>query len=172
MIYSLSSSGQINNFFSALGLGFLLAVLYFVILFIRSVISTNKISFLIQDIMFSISATFLTFCFLQVYSYGEVRADLILAEWSGFGMSVYWFSSLVGSAFKKSVSVTKSFYKAFFAPLRLLFVPVRIVFKKAGLLIHKIKAKCRENKVLRKEKSNNKNKTKFKNILKKKGKSV
>ena len=84
MIYSVSSSVQISNFLSAIGLGFILGIIYFIIEFVRKTISIKRSAALLQDILFSLVTSLLEFVFMQIYTDGEVRLDLILASAAGF----------------------------------------------------------------------------------------
>lgn len=86
MIYSVSSSVQISNFLSAIGLGFILGIIYYIIEFVRKTISIKRTAVILQDILFSLVTSLLEFVFMQIYTDGEVRLDLILASAVGFAI--------------------------------------------------------------------------------------
>lgn len=132
MIYSVSSSIQISNFLSAIGLGFTLGIIYFFIEFIRKTISIKRVAVVLQDIMFSLITSLLEFVFMQIYTNGEVRLDLIIA--SAFGFTIFCLS--VGKYIRRALSRL-----SFGLNLIILFLtkPFRVIKKLVVNLFKKIK---------------------------------
>lgn len=100
MIYTVSSSVQISNFLSAIGLGFTLGIIYFLIEFVRKTISIKIFAVVVQDILFSLTVSLLEFVFMQIYTDGEVRLDLILA--SAVGFTIFCLS--IGKYIRRALS--------------------------------------------------------------------
>lgn len=118
MTYSVTSSAQISNFLSALGLGFVLGVLFYLIEFVRKIISNKKTAIIIQDITFFIAVSFLCFCFMQVYTDGEVRFDLILSSVCGFAVLSLSVGKYIRCFFEKLSSKLKGIVNLILSPLR------------------------------------------------------
>lgn len=132
MTYGLSAYTQVSNFLSASGLGLLIALLYYLIAFVRSAVSERKIAYIISDTVFSVLCGFMLFVFFQVHTYGEVRWELIFSAAASFFVFRYCFKTLFSSLFEKGVRAFSLFLKAFFSPLTVLSVAVKKIFKKRG----------------------------------------
>lgn len=130
MKYGLSSFTQISNFLSASGLGLILAVLYYFIAFIRSAVSERKTAYIISDTVFSLLSAFFLFVFFEVYTYGEIRAEVIFSAGVSFFVFRYCFRTLFSSLFRKGVHLFSLFLKAFFSPVTAICFLVKKFFKK------------------------------------------
>ncbi|MBQ8028866.1 MAG: spore cortex biosynthesis protein YabQ [Clostridia bacterium] len=103
MTYVVSSFEQISNFLSAVGLGFLVGVLYVAVSFFRSFFGNGKVAYFVSDFLFCLISAFLSFCFFLVYSRGEIRPELFFAQAVGFS-SFMLTAGKYASFFLKKVS--------------------------------------------------------------------
>lgn len=130
MKYGLTALTQVSNFLSAAGLGLLLCVLYYVIAFVRSSVSERKTAYFISDMLFSVLSAFGFFVFFQVYTYGEVRVELIMSAVFSFFVYRFFFRTLFSGVFRKGVTMFSAFLKAFFFPFTSLSYGIRKLIKK------------------------------------------
>ncbi len=152
MIYSVSTSVQISNFLSALGLGFILGIIYFIIEFIRKTISKKRCAVVAQDIIFSLAVSFLEFVFMQIYTDGEVRSDLILASAFGFTVLCLSVGKYIRMALNK-ISASVNRIILFFT------LPIRILKKCIVALLKKFKGSIKIQKSDNEKKKPEKKKT-------------
>ncbi len=136
MKYMITSAEQVSNFLSALGLGLIIAVLYCVIEFIRKTISRKKSAIIIQDISFSLLCGLLLFVFMQIYTDGEVRLDLIIS--ASIGFFVFYLS--IGK--RLNIALEKLSLKIS-TVLRFLFYPICFIMKKLSVIYIFVKNKIK-----------------------------
>lgn len=82
---------QTRIFLLSIGLGFLLGILYDVFYIIRLMITKNKYAIYIQDILYLLVCSFITFLYILALNYGVVRGYVLLGEL--FGWVIYYLSS-------------------------------------------------------------------------------
>ena len=75
---------QVRVLFCALGAGFLLGLLYAVLMLLRRLIRHSAAAVAAEDIIYCVAAAFLTFMFLLDYNRGQVRCYLLLSQLAGF----------------------------------------------------------------------------------------
>lgn len=164
MNYGLTASAQLSNFLSAVGFGFLIAVLYYTVVFIREVLTQKKAAIIAQDIIFFVLTSFLCFVFMQVYTNGEVRIDLIIAQVFGFFVFCICAKRLFGTAWKRAVSAGQKFVKAFFSPIVVFFLFIKKIYTSVCAFFVKLRKshseKMNNKKSKKKEKKEEKQKEK------------
>lgn len=153
MKYGITAATQISRFLSAFGLGMLLSLLYYAVVFIRSAISDKKGFIIFQDVFISVVTSFLFFVFFESYTYGEFRIDLVISAFMGFLVSSFCFKALFYELYKKGIKAFRLFLKAFFSPLVVLFLFVKKLKNTLVLLIKKLFSKIgKENNIENKAK--------------------
>lgn len=80
MSYGDKNGLQAQLLFYALGVGFLLGLLYAVQMAFRRLFRHSVILTAVEDVLFCLAAAFITFVFLLEYNNGNVRVYLILSE--------------------------------------------------------------------------------------------
>lgn len=89
MTYSEPLFNQISRFVTSIGFGFMVCALYFAVFFIRKIISDKRCAVIIQDILFGVIATVMSFFYMIIYNNGEVRMNLLIGEATG-GLVIYY----------------------------------------------------------------------------------
>lgn len=143
MTYGFAISQQLELFLYSLGYGFTLGLYYRLIMIVRKAISEKKTAYIVFDILFSVTATVVTFCFFLVYTDGQVRLVSVFAASAGF--VVYLLSA---DFFIK---------KLFYYPVKLIVSSVKLLFRPLTLVIHFIKNLCKKLSVKIKTGRKNKN---------------
>ena len=75
---------QVQLVFAAIGAGFLLGLLYALLMLMRALIRHSALAVAAEDILFCLAAAFGTFLFLLDANNGTVRGYLLLSEAAGF----------------------------------------------------------------------------------------
>lgn len=150
-LYSLSLAQQTKGFLLALGMGFLLGILYDFIRIVRISISRGKIAVIICDILFCALACLCTFLFCLTVNEGEIRLYLVLGEVAGF--FVYYFSlgAIIFSCSEKIINFIKRLMRSVFGVISF---PFRWIFGKTRKVFNKLFKKSRKNSKKLKNKSN------------------
>lgn len=131
MIYLQGVAEQTRLFLLSIGFGFLLGILYDVLRTVRLVISNSRGFVLFMDLLYSVFCTFLNFCFILAFDYGEVRLYTVVGEILGwliyyfsFGTIAIHFSRVVSKIIKHTCSV--------------IFKPIKFVFRKISCTVHNV----------------------------------
>lgn len=136
MNYSEPLINQVTVFFRSVGAGIILGIIYDALCFIRMVIGERKSIYVTFDIIFSLTATLISFFFMVLYNTGQVRFNLMLGELLGgvaFHLSLGRY--FLESAGKYIIKVRK-FFGAVFSPLRKIFRKISdLINKKMQKLI-------------------------------------
>lgn len=110
MNYSEPLSQQIVVFVRAIGSGVFIGIVYDFIFAVRSIVSQNKTAIIVQDILFGIAASIISFFFAVLFGAGIVRFNLIVAQAAGalafhfsVGKTVSSVITCAGTAVKKTV---------------------------------------------------------------------
>lgn len=150
-LYSLSLAQQTKGFLLALGMGFLLGILYDIIRIIRISISRGKPAVIICDILFCALACLCTFLFCLTVNEGEIRLYLVLGEVAGF--FVYYFSlgAIIFACSEKIIDFIKKLMGSVFG---VILFPIKWIFGKLRKLFNKLLKKSRKNGKNLKNKSN------------------
>ncbi len=149
-LYSLSLARQTKGFLLALGMGFLLGVLYDLIRIIRISVSRGKFAVVICDIIFCAAACLCTFLFCLTVNEGEIRLYLVLGEAVGFFVYYFSFGAVVFVCSEKIISFIKKLLGSVFG---IIFFPFKWIFSKIRKLFNNLLKKSRKNSKKVKNKS-------------------
>ncbi len=119
MIYSEPLFNQISRFVSSIGFGFVICVLYVVLVVLRSVISDKRWAIITQDIVFGVLTTVLSFFFMVLYNNGEVRWNLVFGEVLGGGVLYYTCGRHILNFMKKPAKLLRHLVSLSLTPLKL-----------------------------------------------------
>lgn len=167
MTYSEPLFNQISRFVSSIGFGFVICVLYLVLVILRTVISDKKWAIITQDIIFGVLTTVLSFFFMVLYNNGEVRWNLVLGEALGGGVLYYTVGRHILSFMKKPTELLRRFIALSLTPLKLYISAFPKFFKgiffkcKSAFKNKEPKKKVKKNKENTKEKKKVFNKAKL-----------
>ena len=90
-MYMLTIADQTRLFLLALGLGFLLGIVYDLFRVVRMAFTMRRAGVFIQDVLFFLTCAAVTFVFLLAVNQGEIRGFIIAGE--GLGFLIYYFPS-------------------------------------------------------------------------------
>lgn len=79
-MYGIDLSVQFENLMPALGLGFILAFIYDILVFIRKTILTGKVFLFLTDMIFVMACTVSSVLLFFAVNSGHIRSYLVLAE--------------------------------------------------------------------------------------------
>ncbi len=167
MNYSDPLISQVIVFFRSVGAGIILGFIYDALCFFRIIIGERKSVYVTFDIIFSITASVISFFFMVLYNTGQVRFNLMLGELSG-GLA---FHFSMGRYF---LSASGKYIAKIRRGVAMIFSPLKKCTQKAvsGIKLQYVKARKRDSE----KKNNQKSRKKFINIrkilLKNKNKSV
>jgi len=132
---------QTRIFLLSIGLGFSLGILYDIFYITRLTMTKSKYAIYIQDILYLLSCSFITFIFILALSSGIVRGYTLIGEFLGW--IIYYFSTgfFVVSFAAKAVNTFKRTIKKVFLlilkPFRWIFTKVFKQFKKFHMFVNK-----------------------------------
>lgn len=157
MNYSEPLINQVTVFFRSVGAGIILGIIYDALCFLRMVTGEKKSIYVTFDIIFSLTATLISFFFMVLYNTGQVRFNLMVGEFLGgvaFHLSLGRY--FLESAQRYITKVRKIFLKV--------FSPLIRIFKKISGSVKETMKKY----IKREDKGKNIKKThkKFSNIRK------
>lgn len=110
-MYIQGMAQQTQVFLLSIGFGFLLGAAYSITCFFRSVFSSSKKAFIVQDILYSIGATFSSFFFILCIDDGKLRMYPYLGMVAGFAIWYFTLGVPVGAILKKLASLLHSLLK-------------------------------------------------------------
>ena len=148
-MYMLTIADQTRLFLLALGLGFLLGIVYDLFRVVRMAFTMRRVGVFIQDVLFFLTCAAATFLFLLAVNQGEIRGFIIAGE--GLGFLIYYFSFGL-LAVRVSSFLVHAIHRLFFVisvPFRALFRLLKKLFVKIG-----ISAKKTSKKIAKKSKFN------------------
>ncbi len=132
---------QTRVFLLSIGLGFFLGILYDLFYIIRLIITKNKYTIYVQDILYLLSCSFITFIFILALSSGVVRGYVIVGEL--FGWLIYYFStgyfivSFASKAVDSSKKAIKNFIIFILKPFKLILTKIFNQVKRFYLFFYK-----------------------------------
>ena len=153
MTYAEPLSNQILIFIRSIGPGVIIGILYDVIFSFFRTISNKRCVIVTADIIFSVSATLISFFYMVIYNSGTVRLNMIIAQIVGavtFHMTMGRYVAEMTTFISKIIGKTVAFI---FTPFIRLY---RKLLSRLGAFKEKINAK---------RKSYPKEKTKKKKIM-------
>lgn len=164
-MYMLTIADQTRLFLLAIGLGFLLGVVYDLFRVVRMAFTMRRAGVFIQDVLFFLVCAAVTFVFLLAVNQGEIRGFIIAGEVLGF--LIYYFSlgllAMRVSSFL--VHATQRIFHLISVPFRALMRLLKRLFGKIGISVKKT-----SKKIAKKSKFNLKHdKTLLYNLVKKAG---
>lgn len=157
MTYSEPLFNQVSRFVTSIGFGFVICVLYIVLVITRSIISDKKWAVITQDMIFGILTTVLSFFFMVLYNNGEVRWNLVFGEILGGGVLYYTIGRHIIKFMQGPIKLMRHFIALTLTPLKLYLTAFPKFFKS---LFIKLKSVFKNKRTKKKEK-NNKEKNKF-----------
>ena len=83
MTYVEPLSNQVLIFIRSIGPGVIIGILYDVIFSFFRAISTKRFMIITADLIFSIAATLISFFYMVIYNSGQVRLNIIIAQFIG-----------------------------------------------------------------------------------------
>lgn len=150
-LYSLSLAQQTKGFLLALGMGFLLGILYDVIRIIRISISRGRALVVVCDFIFCALACLCTFLFCLTVNEGEIRLYLVLGEIAGFFTYYFSLGVIIFSCSEKIINFIKKLLRSVFSAI---LFPFKWFFGIIRKSINKLLKKSRKNGKKLKNKSN------------------
>lgn len=128
-MYGIDLSVQIENLMPALGLGFLLGVVYDAVRFLRLLLSEGKIFLFITDMLFVVFCTFSSFLLFLGVNNGNIRLYLILAEITGAAVYFCTAGIIAIALYRKTAYVIKKAFNVIFLPLIFLKKKIFLIIK-------------------------------------------
>ena len=154
-MYMLTIADQTRLFLLALGLGFLLGIVYDLFRVVRMAFTMRRVGVFIQDVLFFLTCAAATFLFLLAVNQGEIRGFIIAGE--GLGFLIYYFSfGLLGRAceqffwcmrFIGCFRYFRAFSRSFFASGKKLFCKNWDICKENLKKIARIKFNLKHHKL-------------------------
>lgn len=164
-MYMLTIADQTRLFLLAIGLGFLLGVVYDLFRVIRMAFTMRRAGVFIQDVLFFLVCAAVTFVFLLAVNQGEIRGFIIAGEVLGFLIYYFSFGLLAVRVSSFLVHTTQRIFYLICVPFRALMRLLRRLFGKIGISVKKT-----SKKIAKKSKFNLKHhKALLYNLLKKAG---
>lgn len=127
---------QINVFLYSLGFGFFLGLIYDIFRLTGLIIKRNKTVF-IQDILYFLLSSFLTFFFLLVVNNGKFRINILIALVSGFYIYYFTISKSVVNFLIKCIRSLRGIIVSFSRVLTFPFSLILDIFVKSYRKKHK-----------------------------------
>lgn len=144
-MYSVSQSEQLSIFIAALGVGFLLGVLYDVLRTIRLSLTSAKVAVVLFDLLYFFLFGLFTFLFILALNKGEIRSYIIAGELIG---AVFYYISFGIAAIKftnRFVKILKRFYEIVFRVISAPFRLIKRVFSHLSEKTRKLFRKTEKN---------------------------
>jgi spore cortex biosynthesis protein YabQ len=147
-MYGVDLSVQFENLMPAIGLGFVLGMVYDVFRFIRQIFSNGKIIVFITDMIFVLVCTLSSFLLFLAVNSGRIRGYLIVFE--VLAATIYRFTA--GRLIFFILSKTSGFINSVFSEI---FSVVKVPLKSMYTFIFKVSKRLEKN--LKKSKINSEN---------------
>lgn len=145
-MYMLTIADQTRLFLLALGLGFLLGIVYDLFRVVRMAFTMRRVGVFIQDVLFFLTCAAATFLFLLAVNQGEIRGFIIAGE--GLGFLIYYFSFGLLAVRVSSFLVHAIHRLFFFRAFSRSFSPLEKAFcKNWDICKENLKKNCKEIKI-------------------------
>ncbi len=135
-MYSVPQTEQLSIFVAALGLGFLLGVIYDLFRAIRLSVSTSKYAVIIFDVLYFLTFGLISFLFILALNKGEIRFYIIAGEI--IGGAFYYFSFGI-AAMKITDHLVKLLRKLYTLVFKVASAPFRLVKRVLLHILEKLK---------------------------------
>ncbi len=159
MTYTEPLINQISRFFTSIGFGFILCVLYIAVKALFRVFGKGKASVMASDGVFVVLVSIMSFFFMITANNGQVRLNLVMGQLIG-GLVLY-FS--LGRYVLKLLYIISDVVNSV---IKKLLYPVRVYFKAFGNGFKVLFNKLKGLRKIKKEKSKSENKKKIKLLRK------
>lgn len=136
---------QTRIFLLSIGLGFSLGILYDIFYITRLTITKSKYAIYIQDFVYLLSCSFITFIFILALSSGVVRGYILIGEFLGW--LIYYLSTgyFVVSFATRAVNFIKTTFKKMYElilrPFKWIAHKIYKISKRSKLFVQK---KCKK----------------------------
>ena len=128
-----SITGQGTLFLSTVLIGALIGFFYDIFRIIRMVFKHPNFLVQIEDVLYWLIATFLTFYLMLHINSGEIRIYIILGAF--FGMAVYFFTLSIFIIKTSDILIT-FFKKVFFTIVAIVFAPIKLVLSILRIILN------------------------------------
>lgn len=118
MMYITDIVTQIKNIMPAVGLGFVLGIVYLFVRICRAFLSDGRVVIFITDVLFCLVCTLTSFLLFVAVNNGHIRFYLIIAEILGFCTFSFTFGELLFNYFQRMIAVLHRIVRPLSAPLR------------------------------------------------------
>lgn len=142
-MYSVAHSQQLSIFIGALGLGFLLGILYDVLRAIRLTFTSSKVFNIFFDLLYFFIFGISTFMFILALNKGEVRLYIIAGEIIG---AAFYYISFGIAAIKITNRFSKTVKRLFHFVIKIIFSPFRFIYRIFSRLSEKITKHLKKTK--------------------------
>ena len=147
-MYMLTIADQTQLFLFALGLGFLLGIVYDLFRTERMAFTMRRVGVFLQDILFFLTCAAVTFLFLLAVNHGEIRGFIIAGEALGFFIYYFSFGLLAVRVSSFTIRTIRRFFHLIFTPFRALLRLLGRVFGKIRRFARKTSKKnCKKIKI-------------------------
>jgi spore cortex biosynthesis protein YabQ len=124
-----SVSGQTRLFLIALGLGFCIGLLYDAFRFLRKMVKHPYILIQLEDLLFWVAVSLITFYMMLEKNEGEIRAFIIAGAFIGM---IFYFLTLSRLLLPLAVTAADFGLKVLSAVLNIILMPVRLILRLAA----------------------------------------
>lgn len=134
---------QLRNLMPALGLGFLLGVLYDAVRILRLLVPSKKIFVFITDMLFTAFCAVASYVMFIALTNGRIRGYMVIAELIGAAAYFLSVSAVCFPLVKKLICKIKGIFHKLFSPFIFIFKKIKTLSEKAGRNIGKKLKKCK-----------------------------
>ncbi len=125
-MYGISQSPQLFIFFGALGLGFLIGILYDLLRGIRLSISRGKALLIAFDILFLTLSGLSTFIYCLAFCQGAIRFYVIFGEITGY---IFYYFSFGIAAIKLTDFLVRTLRTIYHYIFKVISAPFKLIYK-------------------------------------------
>ena len=126
MSYLQGVEEQVKIFLYSSGTGAVISVVYDLFWLIRNIFGSNKIFIFFCDLIFSISASIITFLYMLLMNNGRIRLYILLGEALGFIIWYLTFGKIIKrnfNIFKRKIQSTEIKFKGQFSKFKIQKIP-------------------------------------------------
>lgn len=152
MITGFSHLVQISVLVKSIGTGYFLGLTYSVIMLFNAFYGKHIVSVFIRDVLFFISAAFISFLFILKYNGGTLRFYILAGEGIGFLLFYIFPGSIAGAAFRKAAKRIISMASHFRQKLTVKAAKIKEKHKKNSENRKRIRTGKKEKSIKKREK--------------------
>lgn len=135
---------QLKNIMPALGLGFVLGLIYELVRVLRLYISSRKVFVFITDMLFTVFSSVSVFLLFVAVDNGHIRLYMILASILGYVICLFTAGELIYAFFEKIHSSVMRVITLFLKPLMFIIGKMSPKLKKVSENTEKVKNKFKK----------------------------